>query len=409
VKATIVNSTIGFFAFDENGSLIDKVLFEKDPQAVADKILKIESAEVVDELDVLLRKLIDSGYNKFVIENQDIAKSIRETFNVGTEVATPSSVGELVHKSSLQFAIDSGFVETERQYREWTRDVSVSLTKKHVRRAVEKRDLMIAQAILSIDDLDKTINLFMGRIQEWYGLHFPELAHLLESQETYARLVSNLGGRENLLVETLEEEGLQRDKAEQISSAATISMGATFREGDILQIEELCRATLALSEVRKKLENYIDGTLGEVAPNTQALAGSLLSARLIALAGGLDDLAKMPASTIQVLGAEKALFRALKTGSRPPKHGLLFQHALIHEAPRWQRGQISRALAGKLAIAARIDAYGGKFMGDELKADFEKRVKEIQVKHLEPPATPAPQWQRSQKHAKRKTKRGHRR
>jgi nucleolar protein 56 len=210
-------------------------------------------------------------------------------------------------------------------------------------------------------------------------------------------------------VEALEKEGLQRDKAEQISNAATISMGASFREGDLLQIEELCRATMALSEVRKRLESYIDDTLGEVAPNTQALAGSLLSARLIALARGLDDLAKMPASTIQVLGAEKALFRALKTGSRPPKHGLLFQHALVHEAPRWQRGQISRALAGKLAIAARIDAYGGKFMGDKLKADFEERVKEIQEKHLEPPATPVPQWQRSQKRAKGKTKRGHRR
>jgi nucleolar protein 56 len=400
---------IGFFAFGENGSLIDKVLFGKDSEAVADNILKIENAEVVDELNVLLKKLIDCGYDEFVFENQDIAKNIRETFSVETEVAMPSSIGELVHKNTLQFAIDSGFIETERQYRKWARDVSVSLTKKRVKNAVEKRDLMIAQAILSIDDLDKTINLFMGRIQEWYGLHFPELTHLLENQETYARLVSNLGGRENLVADALEKEGLQKDKAEQISNAVASSMGATLRDGDILQIRELCRATLALSGVRQKLEKYIDAALSEVAPNTQALAGSLLSARLIALAGGLDDLAKMPASTIQVLGAEKALFRALKTGSRPPKHGLVFQHALIHEAPRWQRGQISRALAGKLAIAARIDAYGGKFMGDELKANFEERVKEIQEKYAEPPTTSAPQWQRPQKSAKRRSKRGHRR
>ena len=409
MKATIVNSIVGFFAFGENGSLIDKVLFEKDAEAVADKILKIENAEVVDELSVLLRKLIEFGYDEFALENQRIAKNIRETFRVKTGIAMPSSVGELIHKSTLQFAIDSGFVETERQYREWTRDVSVLLTRKRVRKAVEKRDLMIAQAILSIDDLDKTINLFMGRIQEWYGLHFPELTHLLEKQETYARLVSNLGGRENLLVESLEKEGLQRDKAQQIANAATMSMGATLRDRDILQIQELGRATLALSAVRQKLENYIDNALSEVAPNTQALAGSLLGARLIALAGGLDDLAKMAASTIQVLGAEKALFRALKTGSRPPKHGLLFQHALIHEAPRWQRGQISRALAGKLAIAARIDAYGGKFMGDELKVNFEERVKEIQEKYAEPPTTSAPQQQRPQKSSKRRPKRGRRR
>jgi nucleolar protein 56 len=409
VKTTIVDSIVGFFAFGENGNVIDKVLFEKDPENVADKILETENAEVVDELNALLKKLIDRGYDVFVFENQGIAKSVHETFDVETEVDPSSRVGELVRKSILRFAIDSGFVETERQYMEWTRDVSVSLTKKRVRKAVEKRDLMIAQAILSIDDLDKTINLFNGRIQEWYGLHFPELTHLLENQETYARLVSDLGGRENLMASALEKEGLPKDKAEQISNATATSMGATLRDRDILQIQELCRATLALSELRQELENYIDAALSEVAPNTQALAGSLLSARLIALAGGLDDLAKMPASTIQVLGAEKALFRALKTGSRPPKHGLLFQHALIHEAPRWQRGQISRALAGKLAIAARIDAYGGKFMGNELKVNFEERVKEIQEKHAEPPTTSAPQWQRSQKSAKRRPKRGHRR
>ena len=409
MKATIVSSIVGFFSFEEKGGLIEKVLFEKDPVAAADKILKIENTEVVEELKLLLNKLIDRGYDKFVFENQDIAKSIRQSFNVETEVATPPNVGELVH-NTLQFAIDSGFVETELQYREWTHDVSVSLTKKRVRKAVEKRDLMVAQAILSIDDLDKIINLFMGRIQEWYGLHFPELTHLLENQETYARLVSNLGGRENFVANALEKEGLQRDKAEQISNTVATSMGATLRNGDMLQIQELCRATLALSKVRQNLEKYIEATLGEVAPNTQALAGSLLGARLIAMAGGLDDLAKMPASTIQVLGAEKALFRALKTGSRPPKHGLLFQHALIHEAPRWQRGQISRALAGKLAIAARIDAYGGKFKGDALKADFEGRVKEIREKRAEPPPTTSePQRRRPQRNARRRPKRGHRR
>lgn len=409
MKATIANSIIGVFAFDGNNRLIEKVLFEKDPEAVADKIPKIENGEAAEELKVLLKKLVDSGYERFVFEDPELAKNIRETFNTETEITTPSSAGELLRKNTLQFAIDSGFVKTEQEFRGWVHDVSVALTKKRVRKTAEKRDLMVAQTILSIDDLDKTINLFMGRIQEWYGLHFPELTHLLENQETYARLVSNLGDRENLVAEALEKEGLQKDKAEQIANAATTSMGAALREEDIHQIQELCRATLALSDLRQKLDNYIDTTIREVAPNIHALAGSLLGARLIAIAGGLDNLAKMPASTIQVLGAEKALFRALKTGSRPPKHGLLFQHALIHEAPRWQRGKISRALAGKLAIAARIDAYRGKFVGDELKANFERRVKEIQEKYAEPPAALAPQWQRPQKSPKRRFKRDRRR
>jgi nucleolar protein 56 len=92
-----------------------------------------------------------------------------------------------------------------------------------------------------------------------------------------------------------------------------------------------------------------------------------------------------PASTIQVLGAEKALFRSLKTGARPPKHGLIFQHTLLHDAKKWQRGKIARALAGKLAIAVRADAFGGRDLGDTLKANLEKRLEEIREKYKEPP------------------------
>jgi nucleolar protein 56 len=135
----------------------------------------------------------------------------------------------------------------------------------------------------------------------------------------------------------------------------------------------------------------------EVAPNTKALAGSLLGARLIAIAGGLSNLSRKPASTIQILGAEKALFRSLKTGTLPPKHGLIFQHTFLHDAKRWQRGKIARALAGKLAIAVRTDAFGGRDIRAALKADLDKRVAEIQEKYREPP----PIQERKPKHEKR--------
>jgi nucleolar protein 56 len=410
MKASIIDSVIGVFAFDQNSQLVEKVLFKKDVEATAEAILNFENGEVTEELKTLLKKLLERNYQSFVFENSEIAKNIYESFKVETETAKPSSSGELLRKNMLQFAMENGFVNSEQEFREWVREVSVALTKKRVRKTVEKRDLTIAQAILSIDDLDKTINLFMGRIQEWYGLHFPELTHLLENQETYARLVSNLGSRENFAFENLEKEGLPKDKAEKIADAAGKSMGAMLKEDDMRQIQELCKATLELSALRGKSEAYVNVIMSEVAPNLNEIAGSLLGARLIAIAGGLDNLAKMPASTIQVLGAEKALFRALKTGTRPPKHGLLFQHALIHEAARWQRGKVSRALAGKIAIAARIDAYSGKFAGQELKAGLEKRVKEIQEKYAEPPPTPpAQQWQKPEKRFKRRFKRGRRR
>jgi nucleolar protein 56 len=254
-----------------------------------------------------------------------------------------------------------------------------------VRKAAEKRDTLVVQAIQTIDDLDRTINLFMGRIREWYGLHFPELDRLVEKHETYARLIVNLGNRAEFTAERLEKEGLPKTRSEQIAEIANKSMGAGLEDNDLQQLQTLCRDALQLSNSRQALEGYMDSLMEEVAPNIKAIVGSLLGARLIALTGGLANLARLPASTIQVLGAEKALFRSLKTGTRPPKHGIIFQHALIHEAKRWQRGKMARAIAGKLAIAARTDAYSGKYIGDGRKAALERRITEIQQKYAEPP------------------------
>ncbi|MEM3880837.1 MAG: C/D box methylation guide ribonucleoprotein complex aNOP56 subunit, partial [Candidatus Bathyarchaeia archaeon] len=178
---------------------------------------------------------------------------------------------------------------------------------------------------------------------------------------------------------------IPKEKAEAIAKAAGASMGADMAEQDLAEVQSLSTEVLSMYKLRDDLESYIDRTMEEVAPNTRALAGALLGARLIAIAGSLQNLAMRPASTIQVLGAEKALFRSLKTGARPPKHGLIFQHALLHDAKRWQRGKIARVLAGKLTIAARADAFGGKYVGDALKADIEKRLAEIREKYKEPP------------------------
>jgi nucleolar protein 56 len=162
-------------------------------------------------------------------------------------------------------------------------------------------------------------------------------------------------------------------------------MGAELTEADLLQIQFLAKNTLDMYKLREGMETYIDKTMEEVAPNTKTIVGALLGARLIAIAGGLQNLARKPSSTMQVLGAEKALFRSIKTGARPPKHGLIFQHTLIHDAQRWQRGKIARAIAGKLAIAVRTDAFAGKYAGDKLKKALDKRIEEIRKKYPEPP------------------------
>lgn len=384
-RVMLIESPFGILAFDGEGRLMDKVLFAKNAQSVARILVKIEAGKIVDEAAQLVDRLKKRGCETLVLENAGLASKLRETFEVGIEVLKPSKAGEVLRSSLERFAIETGFVRNTEEFRLWMHNLSMEMAKLRVKKAVEKKDLLIAQAIQTLDDLDKTINLFMGRIREWYGIHFPELDRLLDKHETFARLVFELGGKENFAIDKLEEKDIPKSKASQIAGIAETSMGADLTESDLSQIQALCKSILELNKLRGMLEKYLDETMEEVAPNTKAIAGSLLGARLIALAGGLENLAKRPASTIQVLGAEKALFRSLKTGTRPPKHGIVFQHTYLHEAKKWQRGKIARALAGKVAIAARVDAYGGEYIGDQLKADLEKRLKEISEKYAEPP------------------------
>jgi nucleolar protein 56 len=411
VKASIIECVLGILAFDETNKLAEKTLFPKDPIKIAERLAKIEAGKLTDEIETVIGNLKEQGFTSFVFENAEIAQNAHEKLKITVEVAKPSKAGEFVRANLENLAVKLRFVKETSELRLLLHQVSVELTKMRVRKAVEKRDLVVMQAILTIDDLDRTVNLFMGRIREWYGLHFPELDRLVEKHETYARLVVNLGKRDNFTSEGLEKEGLPKAKSEQITMVAEKSMGGDLEEPDLTQIQTLCKNALQLHEARQSLESYMDSIMEEVAPNIKSLAGSLLGARLIALTGGLTNLAKMPASTVQVLGAEKALFRSLKTGTRPPKHGIIFQHTLIHEAKRWQRGKMARAIAGKLAIAARTDAFSGKYIGDVLKIGLDKRIEEIQKKYEAPPPVrmTSSQQPRLKDKPNRRMNRGHKR
>ena len=389
MKVTIVQSTFGILAFDDENRPVATTLFPKKPQVAAKNLFKIEGGKATNEVYSLIKALKEKGYDRFVFENSLLAKEVEAKAGVQVEVVTPSEAGEVLRCEPDKFAVKAGFVKDLEGFNLWTHNVTIELTKLRVRGAVEKRDLVVAQAIQTLDELDKSINMLMARVREWYGIHFPELDRLLEKHETYARLVVRLGNKDNFIVEKLEKEDVPKAKAEGIAKVAEKSMGADITEADLEQIQTLSKDILNLYQLRQDLEGYLDSTMEEVAPNTKYLVGSLLGARLIAVAGGLMNLAKRPASTIQVLGAEKALFRSLKTGARPPKHGLIFQHTLLHDAKRWQRGKIARALAGKLAIAARADAFGGRNIGEELKAGMDKRIGEIREKYDQPPPVPA--------------------
>lgn len=381
MRAFIVQFPFGVLAFGEDNQLVEEVLYPKNPQAAAKAIVKAESGKL-DHIKELVTKLQAAGYDSFAFDNEKTATEARTQLGITAEF---SDVGELRSRME-EYAVSTGFVKDAAELNVWNRNVSMEIAKLRVKGAVEQRDLIVAQAIQTLDDLDRTVNLFMGRLREWYGVHFPELDRLVEKHETYARLVMNLGERENFTSEALQKEDIPQGKTEAIVRMAETSMGADVSTNDLTQMQALSKDVLNLYELRKSMENYLDKTMEEVAANIRALVGSLLGARLIAIAGSLRNLAMRPASTIQVLGAEKALFRSLKTGARPPKHGLIFQAALLHDAKRWQRGKIARALAGKLSIAARADAFGGNFIADRLNADLDRRIAEIKEKYKEPPA-----------------------
>jgi len=406
MNATIIVTSFGILAFDEDDKLAEKALFPKNPQDAARTLIETASGKMTDDITRLVSLLRERGYDSFIFENASLAREAESKLGVKVEVAKPSKAGEKLRSSMERFAVEAGFVKSEDDFSLWMHSVAMEMAKQRVKGAVEKRDLLIAQAIQTLDDLDRTVNLFMAHVREWYGIHFPELDRLMDKHETYARLVLTLGSRENFTAEKLEGEEIPETKAEAIVKAAEKSMGADITDEDLAQIQALCQKVIDLYKLRQTFENYLDKAMEEVAPNTKAIVGSLLGARLIAVSGGLMNLAKRPASTIQVLGAEKALFRSLKTGTRPPKHGMIFQHTYLHDAKKWHRGKIARALSGKLAIAVRSDAFGGRFIGEELKADVERRIGEIREKYAEPPPIPERRPERERDMKWRKKRRG---
>jgi len=220
----------------------------------------------------------------------------------------------------------------------------------------EKVDTMIVQAVSLLDDLDKEINTYTMRVREWYGWHFPELSKVIPDSVTYCNVVQHMGTRDKAPDSDLSEyvpEAMEKE----IKELSQVSMGTEISSEDMDNISELCGQVIDLSAYRDQLWDYLRSRMTAIAPNLSTLVGELVGARLIAHTGSLITLAKYPASTIQILGAEKALFRALKVkNKKTPKYGLIYHASLIGQAPTKGKGKIARVLAAKAALCARVDA-----------------------------------------------------
>ncbi|MEM0260644.1 MAG: C/D box methylation guide ribonucleoprotein complex aNOP56 subunit [Sulfolobales archaeon] len=376
---------LGVFVLSENGDILYKVFRPLDIDQLAEIIIRRRSGEadeaLIKLLDILKEKEPDSV---IVIEEPELARIISER-NLKVEISTVSKPLIMLRSEVEKIYLSEGLFKSLEELRGFMHRVSIEATRRELRSVVGRRDLLAIQSIRAVDDIDKTLNLFSARLREWYSVHFPELDELVEDHIQYARIVYEIGSRDNMTVEKLKSIGVSESLARKIISASEKSMGSDISEADLDSMRSLARIMLELNRIRSDLTNYLSSVMREVAPNVTALVGPTLGARLLSLAGSLEELAKSPASTIQVLGAEKALFRALRTGGKPPKHGILFQHPEIHRAPRWQRGKIARALATKLAIAARVDYYSGRYIGDKLREALEQRIEEIKKIYAKPP------------------------
>lgn len=255
-----------------------------------------------------------------------------------------------------------------------------SYSRAKVKFNVNRADNMIIQSIALLDQMDKDINTFAMRVREWYSWHFPELVKIVNDNYIYARCASFIKNRNTLSEDSLEgltSIVLDEDKAQQILHASRSSMGMDMSEIDMINVDNFTTRLIKLAEYRRQLHEYLVSKMSTVAPNLGALIGESVGARLISHAGSLTNLAKCPASTVQILGAEKALFRALKTRGNTPKYGLLFHSTFIGRAAAKNKGRISRYLANKCAIASRIDSFIDEpttKYGDQMREQVEERL-----------------------------------
>lgn len=255
--------------------------------------------------------------------------------------------------------------------------LSHSISRHKLKFSADKVDVMIVSAIKLLDDLDKELNNYAMRVKEWYGWHFPEMDRIVNDNLAYARIIMAMGTRDNAANTDLSEI-LPEDIEQRLKSGAEVSMGTEIGEFDLENIKLLAEQVISFTEYRQELSQYLTSRMKAIAPNMTELLGELVGARLIAHAGSLMKLAKSPGSTIQILGAEKALFRALKTKHDTPKYGLIYHASLVGQATGKNKGKIARMLSAKAALALRVDALSELqsegLDGEDIEIDDEERA-----------------------------------
>ena len=362
---------VGICMMDERGELVDFSKFPTDPESAAERLHLLKSGKAVDELKDLISRWIGS-ISTLYLESSDLRDLVlREFPDINAKVAPNMNPFVLLRRRKREVMASISGIEGD-NLQNLLVDISLSLARIQIKEELSRKDLLIMKAVDYLDHLNKSLNILMPAVREWFSIYMPELNSIVEDHELFIRAAMTIaenGGEDDLL-----KAGLPKEIASRISEAMNKTLGIGVKK----EIRDIISVLSELFKTKEKVEKYIERLMSDVAPNLSDVAGPLLGARLITMAGGLEKLAQLPASTIQILGAHKAIFLHMTKGTKPPKHGILFQAKEVRTAPKKLRGKIARLLATKISIAARVDAYGSdRSVGKRLREEIEERLAKL--------------------------------
>jgi len=336
MQVYLVKTVIGVFALDEKKKVLSFKPFSKNPNEIADKLLEKEPMEY---------------------------QQIRHELKGSDFITDDRTVEDFVKENLRKYALHYNFVKNQVEFNLFLADVSLEISKRKIKQTVGKDNIVI-HINNAIEEIDKSLNIFIERLREWYSLHFPEMDRVVADHKRFAEIVERFGSMKKI-----------EDK--ELRQLAQKSIGMDFSEDDIKIVQIFSGEILRLYSLKDELTKHLEKILKIVAPNFTELAGATIAAKLISKAGSMEKLARMPSSTIQLLGAEKALFKFLHGEGRSPRFGIIYSHTLIQNSPEKLKGRIARVLASKLSIAAKMDYYSKEYKGEQLKTELGKKVKAI--------------------------------
>ncbi|EGG14034.1 MAR-binding protein [Cavenderia fasciculata] len=370
-----------FATADSASKIVSLKKFYKfdDTLAALEAANDIAESKVPESLQSFLEKnIIQEKLNdKLIVSDNKFGSAIKEALKLN--VMCDDTTQELVRGIRGQInSLVTGLSQADMN--QMSIGLSHSYSRYKIKFSPDKVDTMIVHAISLLDELQSELNIYAMRAREWYGWHFPELGKIIDAHSQYANIILKMGNRKNA-ADTDLSEIIPETLVPAVQEAAQISMGTDISEEDLEHIQSLCEQYVSIDQYRTELNDYLFSRMNAIAPNLTVLVGELIGARLICRAGSLMSLAKYPASTIQILGAEKALFRAMKAKSNTPKYGLIYNAEVVNKATNKNKGKMSRVLAAKAALSARFDALcetSDKSYGITYLSQVQRRANEVE-------------------------------